>query len=194
MAESIVLQTAAADWQLARATNTTDASFPARFRSATRPSGTGNSVAQATASAVIDNTGDQAGGTPVQNSLIAMPCGVGADNNTGSMRIGVWSRVPSKGTPDTEIYIYMLLCEVLYTVSGSLAGLAGRKVDDTQLFADTITLVGTSGNAGIDIDIVSPANDTPAHVVVDLKGGEIPEITFARGSSLTSCNALVRMM
>lgn len=189
----MLLETISQRFRKARTTNATDNGFPARFMSATMPSGSGNSVAQATASAVFLLRNEF--GMCVQNGVIVMPYGTGSNNQTGSIRLYAWDLAvdpTDPGNTDTSEWVAMLLVELAFVVSSSLPGLTGRTIGTGELFADTITL--TYGNANVSVDIVSPAADVPAHAVVDIKGAALLEVTTTTGGSLTSVNALLKMV
>lgn len=188
----MLLETLTQDLRRARVTNATDNGFPSRLPTATEPTGIGNSAAQATASAVFVVGGES---PSMQNRVFIKPFGAGANNATFSMRVIAWSRVFDHTGNDLNTFVWdpTVLCELTCTLSSTPIGLAGKVIVATDLFADTITITGTTANAGVSIDVVSPANDTAGHVVLDLKGAQKVEFTFTTGASATSCNALVRM-
>jgi hypothetical protein len=129
----------------------------------------------------------------VQNGLILKPFGVGSDTNTFSLRVIGWTRILE--TDETNaLWDPTDLCELLCTLSSTPIGIAGKIVTETNLFADTIAITGTTANAGVSIDVVSPANDRAGHVVLDIKGFSKIEIIFKTGGVATSCNALVRAL
>jgi hypothetical protein len=177
-----------------RQTNATDAAFPARTPTATEPSGVGDNAAQATASAVFDLVGDapRHDGRSEKNRMMIVPFGAGADTNTLSLRVIGWRIAYDRNKAQQDhkgIWIPVPLCELLCTLS-TPTGVANRDVVATDLFADTIALTGTTANDDVDISITSPANNTIAHAVVDMKGFQKVEIIFQTGSSATDCNAL----
>lgn len=197
---SMLIQTVDANWQKVRTTNSTDASLPTRAAQVAKPSGIGDSVAQATASAiVVDATAGvakPAGGGGVQNGLIISPYGVGSDTNTMLVAVYGWNFLPGKGVADKDLWVPILLGAWTCTLSSALPGIdtggTARAVGSTELFCTTIVVTGTSGNPGVDQDTISPGGGLPASITVDLKGSQIVEIVFGRNSSSTSCNALVR--
>lgn len=188
---AVVQLTSSGDEPRIRGTNATDASVPARTPTLTEPSGLGDSAAQATASGVIDLRNGGAAGSPVQNRARITPYGAGSDTNTFTMRVIGWSRVTFRaGDATTEpkyLWVPRTLAEFTCTLSTPV-GVAGGAAINTDRFCDTI--VRTIG-ADTSSEVISPANDTVAHVTVDLKGCAKLEITFGTGSSATSCNAAV---
>ena len=190
MSAPVMLMTMSDRFRRVRKTNCTDNGFPSRLITATEPSGTGNSAAQATASAVFD-LGTDTAGSAAQNGLVIKPYGAGADNATFSLRVIGWRKV-DEGDPATSIWDPTVLVELACTLSATPIGLAGKVIVATDLFADTITL--TYGNANVSNEIISPANNIAAHAVVDLKGFQKVEITFTTGGSATNCNALIALL
>lgn len=168
----------------ARSVNQTSASFVAKIPQAAEPS---DDAGSATGQASIDM---RAGGAHTQNGLIIVPYCVGSDNNTFSVRVIGWRRFGVD--PLTLIWWPILLLEALCTADATLVGLAGKTIVATEIGADTITLVGTSGNANVSHELVSPADGvSQAHIIVDTKSCERIELSFSTNSSATSCNALV---
>lgn len=180
----------------ARQTNTTDASVPARIPQVATPSGKGDNAAQATASAVFDLSSAEGGRAEVhsnRNRIIVVPFGAGSDTNTFTMRVIGWRRVFDRNIgsrDDNALWIPVTLAEFTCTLSTPV-GVVNKVLPATDRFADTIALAGTSGNDDVDISITSPADNTIAHAVIDMKGFQKVELTFGTGSSATSCNALV---
>ena len=185
----MLVETLAMRWRRVRTVNCTDNGFPSRIITATEPSGTGNSAAQATSSAVFDLTGDFGGAAP--NAVVIKPYGAGSNNNTFSLRIIGWAKI-DEGDPATVEWDPTVLVELAVTLSSTPIGLAGRVIVATDLFADTIAL--TTGNDDVSCDIVSPTGDVAAHAVADLKGFTKLEVTFTTGGSATNCNALIRFI
>lgn len=190
MSKAVALLTACYPWRRARVNNATDNGFPSKLITATRPSGIGDNVAQATASAVIDFGID---GPMSQNGMMVKPFGAGSNNNTASMRAIGWSRAVAQNNGlDTLVWDPTDLFEVQYTLSSTLVGLAGKILVATDLFADTITLTGTTAIANVNVTINSPANDRPAYLLFDALGFELVEFVFTTGGSATSGNCLWR--
>ncbi len=165
----------------ARSVNQTSSSFVSKVPIATTPV---DDAVTATGQATVDMRN---GGAFTQNGILILPYGSGS--GTFSMRVLGWRQF---GTDShTLLWIPTTLAEFLCTLDSAIHGLAGRVVLDTELFCGTIAIVGTSGNANVSCEIVSPAvSGSMAHVVVDTKGFEKIELSFSTGSSATDCNAL----
>lgn len=151
----------------ARTTNETSAVFASKIATATAPSGEGVIPLRVV-------------GEFTRGSIMLIPYGEGADNSTLSARVIGWRQVAA-------LWVPVILSEIAVTLSTAV-GVSGQAVLDTERFGDTVSL--SLGNAGVDNQIFSPANNTPAHVVIDAKGATAIEVIFARGTA-TSCNALV---
>lgn len=207
--ENVMQQTLSEVYRKIRQTNSTDPSFPSRVpRKAftagadNQPSGKGNAAAQTTfavfdlaRSPVIPNTDGRIDivNRPVDNVVKILFFGTSAADQTFKARLIGWRYCVERDTDwvkESAIWIPTTLAEFTLTL-GTSPGLAGCVVDENQLFADTIAISGTSGNDDVSIDIVSPADNTIAHVVADLKGSQKFEVTFDRNSSAASCNGLV---
>lgn len=171
----------------ARATNQTSASFVSKV-----PVGSIPTTVDSATGASIFTAGYL--GAQCQNGMKIFPYGVGSNNNTFNMRVIGWE-VVDLGLP-TELWVPGILVEVQNTLSSNIPGLANRAVIATEFFADTMTLVGTTGNANISCEIFSPADDANmAHLMLDIKGCALVEVTFSISSgSTTSMNALLKML
>lgn len=197
MSDEILIQTRANPWRKARSVNATNSSFPSKIPTATDPfvaAGVTGDAATATGASVIRLTDQDVGGA-AQNGIEIIFFGEGSDTQTFSCRVIGWSPLMTSGlspvNPQTNLWIPMVLLEVSVALSLQ-TGLAGKAIVATELFADTITLVGTTGVAGIDMNITSPANDTIARMFVDLWGHQAVELTFDM-TGATSGNALFRL-
>lgn len=187
-----LIATQSSPFQKARLTNQTSNGYVSKIPTTTEPKGDANT---ATGASVIE-LGGKAGG-PCQNAVLICPYGLHAsvDGKTMSFRVIGWRCVGLGGaSPDTALWIPVKLVEFACTLSGTPVGVAGMTLIATEGFADTITLTGTTGNDDVSIDIVSPADDTIGHVVVDMKGSQKLELSFTTGGSATSCNALYALL
>jgi hypothetical protein len=187
----MLVETLSMGWRRVRRTNTTDNGFPSRLIQAAEPVGDGSNVSQTVSSAVIDLG---SGGVIAQNGVIFKPYGAGADNATFSMRVIGWRKMIEGGVETTAVWEPTDLCELLCTLSAVPIGLAGKVIVATDLFADTIAIVGTTANAGVSIDVHSPANDRAGFVSLDVFGFQKIEFIFTTGASATNCNALAALI
>jgi hypothetical protein len=173
----------------ARSVNQTSSSYVAKAPMATAPL---DDAASATGQASIDMVG-ASGNTA--NGVMILPYGVGADNTTFSFRVLGWKLFGPVNDPDTLIWVGpIMLGEFDCIIDSDLVGLAGRRIVATECFCDIIALNGTSGNANVSHEIVSPADGlNMAHVILDTKGCDRIELSFKKGTA-TSCNALVSQL
>lgn len=193
MSYETMIQTRANPWRKARSVNETSNGYVSKIPTATEPVA---DAGTATGQASIDLTDPTVGGA-AQNGVMFLPFGVGSDNNTFSLRVIGWSccQTDRRATvnPDTNLWIPVVLGEFLCTLSSTPVGVAGRFIVATELFADTIAVVGSTANNGVSCDVVSPANNTIASVFMDLRGSQKLEFQFTTGGSATSCNALFKL-
>jgi len=174
----MLLETLSQPLKKALATNSTATSFASKVDTLTEPTGDG-----------VHAAGILAGVS--QNAVVVYPFAVASANDTFSMRVIGWHKVLlSTGVAQ---WVPVVLAELACTV-GAATGVAGGAEVATELYADTITIVGTTANAGVDIDVVSPANDTKASATIDLKGAQKFEFTFDNTRSGTSFNTLFRQI
>lgn len=184
----MLLETLSEDFRRIRATNTTDNGFPSRIPRTTEPTGIGDDVAQATASAIVDLRN---GSIRAQNKVLIKPFGTDANDETFSLRVIGWRKIIEAGVEATSFWDPTMLAQLACTLSSTPVGLAGRIVDETNMFADTITI--TTGNADY-VDVLSPTGDVAGHAIVMLLGYSLLEITFTTGASAASCNALIALL
>ncbi len=179
-----LLETLSDVFQKARSVNQTSSSFVSKVPTNATPQG---DAGTATGASVIDLGID---GDRAQNAIVVLPYCTGNDDVTFSVRVIGWRPV---GINDrtTCLWIPVVLAELSCT-GGATVGVAGMVLVATERFADTITL--TTGNANVSTDVNSPADDTIAHAVVDLKGFQNVELSFSTGSSATACNALISLI
>lgn len=193
----IIPSTWATNWRKARSVNQTSAAFVPKVPRTTGPfssaGATGESGTATGASVILLSSGGTGCTTP--NGVQFMPYGTGADNTTGSVRVICWSRViPDRAvdvTPNQSLFLPTVLGEFNFILSGSCPGIAGAIIGSAEIFADTITLVGATANAGTSVDIISPVNDTLANVYLDLRASIELEFSFKVGTA-TDLNALYR--
>lgn len=153
--------------------NSADAAFPSRIPTLTKPVGVG----------VFDV---RRMGQEVPQFLKAIFFGRSASNQTFTARVIGWMPLSDKDGGDT-LWIPQTLVEVLCTLGMQAAVLSGQTAV-ADLFVDTIGTPVT-GNDGVDVNRISPADDTVAHMLVDLKGSNLYEFLFKQGTA-SQMNAL----
>lgn len=175
------------DFQKARSVNATNTTFASKVVTLTEPSG---DAGTATGASVIDLC---VGGNGVSaaNEIVILPYGTGDADDVFDMRVIGWRCVGRSATPT---WIPVTLAGFTCTLSAA-TGVAGGALVVAELLCDTIALTGTSGNDDISIDIVSPANDTAAHVTVKLKGFQKIELIFdMTTNNPTGANCLIALV
>ena len=163
------------DFRKVCATNSEQGSaFATRIPTTTKPSG----------DCIIDRESGV-----VSNYLMIIPFGTQADGARFSIRVLGWSNVAGA---DGDIWIPVKLLNAAECILGTAQGVDGSNVIagtgvTATFIADTITTV-----TGTDlVEVVSPADNTVAHLTLDTKGFEIIEVFFLRNTA-DSCNALYR--
>lgn len=181
------LETKSCRWFKARSVNQTSNGYVAKTTTATEPK---DDAGTATGASVI--TLGYGNGNPVPSSFKALFYGVGTDGQTFSCQIYGWNQAGTEA--DEILWIPTPLLEVQVTLSSAIPGILSRYVKSTELFADTIAIVGTEGNPNVSCELISPANDRIAHAKFSVVGFAKLELTFTTGASATSCNALLSGM
>lgn len=159
----MLLDTYSMPFRNARSTNATDTAFPSRVPTGTEPTGDG----------VIDLVHGEQG--CVRNRALIVAYGTDAADETFAMRVIGWRRLGND--PETLLWVPVTLTEITCTL-GASTGVAGREVVATEFFADTMAFVAGKGAEGENLRLLSPADDTIAHVEVALQGFAKLEITF----------------
>ena len=197
MRSEVSLLTLAASLRKVRAVNYTTNGYPTLIPRTTEPgpaTAGGPQIVDAgtaTGQSIINLCNRKGGNAP--NGVLLLPFGIGSNNNTFSMRVIGWRQV-GEDTPSTMLWIPVPLVEVQVTISSTQIGIAAKTIIATEMFGDTLTLTGTTANANVGVELVSPANDTIAHLIVDLKGAQKLECIFTTGGSATDCNALFALL
>lgn len=185
---NILLETMSMAFRKARSVNQTSSSYVSKVPTQTEPSGDAGS---ATGASIIDLTSKD--GIIAQNALLVVPFGAGSDGNTFNFRVIGWRYIGTN--PQTRLWVPVNLLELACTLS-AVVGVAGMEVTNSERFVDTISVTKgstLSGEAAAE-NVVSPANDTIAHLMVDVKGFTKLELSFETGSSATNCNALIALL
>lgn len=180
------LETLAMSFRKARATDSTDSSYPSKIPTQTEPSGGG----------VIDlvaRIGSGGGSIIAQNAALIVPYATGADNGTFAIRVIGW-RCIGEADRTTMLWIPVELVELACTM-GQSAGVIGCTITNAQLFADTIALtLGDANDPGVVTHILSPANNAIAHATIDLEGFQKVEFLFQITSGPSAMNALIALI
>lgn len=175
------LVTVASDFKKVRAANQTGNTFAAVPDSLTKPVGAG----------YIDltNGGLRQG---LANNLLFKFYGVGADTQTGKVRIyGVRRVFDNSVSPAVVSYTHVLLFDGTFTITSGATGVASGVVGASELYADTIALVGTGGVENVTFRIISPGSDMPATLLIDPTGCPDLFVDVIRDTVATSVNALM---
>ena len=181
---SQLLNTLSAPFVKARSVNATNTSFPSLIPTAAEPSG---DAGTATGSSVIELSNKSLASGKIENAALIVPFGAGSDTNTFSMRVIGWKVV---GRGSESVWIPVTLAEFSCALSTPV-GVAGGAVVATDRFCDTITVV--TGNSGVSVDVVSPADNTIGSILIDLKGFQKLELAFDM-TGATNGNALVTLL
>lgn len=118
--------------------------------------------------------------------------GVGSDTNTGLANVYGWEEVIDPlSTTSGFLWIPTLLASFSFELDSNKTGVQNTVIPATNFFATTITL--TTGNAGVDVDVISPGHGNDiAHVFMSSKGARKVQILFGLNSSSTSLNAVIK--
>jgi hypothetical protein len=157
------------EWLELLDTNSTSSSFAATAPTATEP--TGDNVI----------TLSRLGTMVCQNLMLAF-FGAGNDDQTFDARVYGWQQVAG-------LWVPTLLAQLSCTLS-TVVGVAGYPVLNTERFADTYSLA-SGFNANVSVEVVSPANNTIGHVLLDVRGFSKIQVDFDM-TGATSANALYK--
>ncbi len=184
----MLIETLSINFRRARSVNQTSSSYVSKSPTPTMPSG---DAGTATGASVITLSAPS-DGSRSQNAIFISPYGTGSNNSTMNLRVIAWHALPSGQDSKATLWIPNNLGEFLCTLS-AVTGADGTLIDSTNRFADTIvvTVGSTLGGEAASENIISPANDTIASILLDLKGAQIVELSFNTNSSATDCNALI---
>lgn len=156
--------------------NSTAGSFTTKVPTITKPSGAG----------IFDL---KAMKETVARYLSLIFFGQGTANQTFNCRLTGWQPV-GELDPYFTLWMPRTLVEFACTL-GAATGVAGAQLVVADKIVDGLSL--TTGNNNVDVEFISPADDTVAHALVDLKGSHLIEITFDMVNA-TSGNALFSIL
>ncbi len=155
---------------VACATILSDGTYPSLVATATEPSGNG----------IIETGGRESGESP--SSIQFIPFGTGSSNDTFGLRITGWAK-----TAD-GLWIPTRMATLTCTL-GTAVGVTGYVPSNSHKFVDTITVAGPTT-----YELVSPADDTSAYVILDAQGYQKIQVTCDLLSGATGANTLYRWL
>lgn len=150
-----------------RTTNATDTSFAARVPTVTQPTGAG-----------VIAVGQ---GGVAADKLMLVPFGADAADETFAMRALGWKII---GTVWVPVELLVAACTL-----STMTGVAGGALAETDYLVDTITVSIPAGTPPTNTEVVSPADNMPAHVVIGTHGFALVEVQFDL-TGAASANAL----
>lgn len=152
----------------ARSVNATATSLTSKTPTATKPSGEGVIDLFNAAYGIATNT-------YMPDFMQLVPYGTDADNEQFDMRVVGWNRTAISGV--SELWIPQLLLQSVVT----MGNIAATAIGANHFMADTMTIAeGDSSEK-----VISSADDTPASVLLNLRGCELIEILFSLTAALT---------
>lgn len=134
-------------------------------------------------------------------NLKILPYGLGSANDVYSLRMWGWSRIHASD-PLKTLWVPAMIGEWVCTL-GATTGVAGSPVLNTELFCDTIAPValmvsdykiGAGTSVHSEMRLFTPANDTPAHIVMPVDGWEMIEFDGDQTTNTPEMNALIALL
>lgn len=122
------------------------------------------------------------------NGLLILPYGTDTAAETFLLELYGWVYVAAKANQLSGHWMSFLLAAFTCTLGSYVCGVAGGEVDQNQLAAGTI--VQTLGNPNVSAEVINPAGNKQASIILDTKGAELVEPKFAINGSSVSCNAV----
>lgn len=171
-APAVNVLTAQNQYVKACSSHSTETAFASKIPTLTAPTGDG----------VVDNNGG--------NVFLVVPIGTGNDDTTFDMRVIGWS---AAGPESTRLWVPTILGEFSCTLSTAV-GVASGYLVAADRFADTITNASAYDDLdGITFRLRSPANNTPASILIDAEGHQKLEFIFDL-TGATAANALIKQL
>lgn len=112
-----------------------------------------------------------------------VPFGTDLADETFDLRVWGWSKVHNPGGADHGRWVPQLLLDLAVTLGTAAQGEADH------FLADTLSITQGDGDA----PVISPQNNTPASAILHLRGCEVIQFDFARGTA-AAANAYWRLM
>jgi hypothetical protein len=165
MSTFVVLKTTANKYRKLYTTTNTASSFANLVPTTTAPSGEG----------VLKIAPRE--GSMTDNAARFLFVSNGSDNATYKARIVIWNEAD-------DLWIPEIIGNLDLTASTATGNANSTYLNNTFRFADTITLTSSTSNT-THLEIISPANNTPGSVAVDLAGAQIVQILLdANGTNV----------
>lgn len=157
---------------LALASSSTDTSFDSEVPTTTKPA--------------ADQIEFPVEGDRVPDNLQLVFFGAGNDDTTFDYRVNGWAKVGS-------LWVNTLLAQGTATLS-TTTGVASADVTNSYRFADTLDIDAPASDVeGVSAQLVSPANQSPAHLLLDVRGYSLVTVKFDL-TGATSANCLYRFI
>lgn len=122
------------------------------------------------------------GWTP--GGLFLVPIGVGADNDVYSLQVVAWRSVGS-------LWVPTIIFETPTVTLCTFVGVNSTPVTASERFADTIAdPAAGKGTKNTTCWIGTPADNTPAHINLDVEGAELVQVRIGSASGAITGNAL----
>ena len=182
-------------------TNVSSAAFTAKTTLASGDTPLGNNPTQAAQDAVgLKRLAAEGGaGGYIPSNIRIYPYGLGSDNDVFSLRLWGWWHI-GEGPDLAKLWMPSIIGDFVCTLS-TFVGLAGSAILNTERFADTISIVALDGEYTLTSDVtrfgtvqlLSPANQSPACVQVPLRGPEWIEWDFDQSTGTATANALYQL-
>lgn len=154
----------------ARTTNSTSTAFTAKVPTATEPTGAG-------VFDLFDADLGLATNTFSPSHVMLMPFGTDANNETFALRLWGWSKLHSPGITGHDYWVPFIIAD-LAIVLGNIAGIGSG-----EFLADTLTITKASGEDWFR-NTVATENDTPANIILHLRGARKIEFDFDLAGAL----------
>lgn len=127
-------------------------------------------------------------GFTTPNGLLVLPYGTDTAAQTFLMEFYAWDRVNPRATQISDQWMTWLLAAFTCTLGTYVCGVPGSEVDGNQLAAGTI--VQTIGGANVSAEVINPAGNKQASIILDTKGARLVQAKFAINAASVSCNAV----
>lgn len=188
------------NWKKARAVNSSSSNFPTWVSAEIDPSFTDPGTA---GGRVLERLTGMTGAGSVPWGMHLLPYGLGNDNDVFDIKVIGYRRILPAMSDGRFLFIRQQLVHITATISGAVGLAASGGVNppvlSTERFADTIAIVkewsftAATTREGVP-PVYSPANDSPAGIVVPLLGCEGYELEWDQTTGTPTMNALIAFL